>query len=1050
MAVIFGLSGARVEAQPKSDELAAATVTNVAQLCRLASRLEQANYSVRLEGGVRWVSQGQDQLMIQDETGVAAVKLGLSSVTPLQPGQKIRLEGMCLAGQGEIASRALVDNDGLHYSAEMSGTVFLSQGLHPIRVEWFNGTGDFDLETAVSGPEMPRQPIPNGNLFRAETISTAGTNRLVQGLDYYCYEGQWACLPDFARLPVINRGTVANFDLGVMPRMEGVGLVYKGYFAAPEPGLYTFWAKSDDGSRLFIGDSPLRVSVLGTATLPAARRILPGQGSLDENDNQWCQLEGIVTFISELSGPLYLEVNSSMGPARLNIADRRADAWQPLLHRRIKASGIFKAAWPVNGQTGYSLLAPNLKNITVLEPAGDGVDDSVIPGRSKVNSAGGLPLLTRASQVTQLNRLEAQRGYPVKIKGVITAWVDDGFTIEDSSGPMYFASSVWKYFVFWQGQKTVDLPRVGDYWEIEGTTTNNFAPSIRISRAVCLGMGMLPEPLRPTWDKLINGSLNSFYIEVQGIVTAATTNSLVLLTRGGEVSAQIADMNPTTLKSLEDALIRVRGVNVPELDTSQQLLPARVRLFNASLNIDEPAPADPFATPLKHAADLLLFDPRADALQRVRVAGQLQYARYGEYFLMDGTRGLRFRSKAPVQLQAGDMIEVVGFLALNGSSPTLQEAVVRRTGHRRLPEARRLSEANLLSGKLDAALVGVLARLVGISADQSGQVLELQAGNRGFVARLPNEAGLLPGFLPGSILDLTGVYAGQGGGLARGRDFDSFELLLNSAADVRLVARPSWWTRQHRIAVLGSMGFGILAALVWIRLLRREVEMRSRRLAAEIKLREKTEHQRTLEAERSRIAQDLHDEIGATLTQIRFLSAVRSGDSSLPEPTRAQLRQVSEKSRQTVASLDEIVWAVNPANDSLRSLAAYLRPVAEEFFRITEISCRFDIDKSLPAVVLTSEVRHNLYLSVLEAMNNGAKHSQATEIWLRIHWREQTLHLEVEDNGVGFMAPESLAGNGLANMQRRLAKIGGCFQYDSRPGFGTICRMSLPLPDPKL
>ena len=124
--------------------------------------------------------------------------------------------------------------------------------------------------------------------------------------------------------------------------------------------------------------------------------------------------------------------------------------------------------------------------------------------------------------------------------------------------------------------------------------------------------------------------------------------------------------------------------------------------------------------------------------------------------------------------------------------------------------------------------------------------------------------------------------------------------------------------------------------------------------------------------------------------------------------------------------------------------------MAEEFFRITEISCRFDIDKSLPAVVLTSEVRHNLYLSVLEAMNNGAKHSQATEIWLRIHWREQTLHLEVEDNGVGFMAPESLAGNGLANMQRRLAKIGGCFQYDSRPGFGTICRMSLPLPDPKL
>ncbi len=404
-----------------------------------------------------------------------------------------------------------------------------------------------------------------------------------------------------------------------------------------------------------------------------------------------------------------------------------------------------------------------------------------------------------------------------------------------------------------------------------------------------------------------------------------------------------------------------------------------------------------------------------------------------------------FKAQVPVNLQKGDSVEVVGFPDMSGSSPALREALARRIGAATQPAAR-LAPGNILNGQLDATLVRMQAKLIDSSVDPSEQVLELQAGNRIFVARLKTEDGNLSSILPGSQLELTGVYSGQGGNLASGRDIDSFELLLDSPADVHVLTRPSWWTVRHSLELLGGMGLVVVGALVWIVLLRRQVEERSRRLAVEIKRLEQTEHQRTLEAERSRIAQDLHDDLGATLTQIRFLSAVESSESSVPTATREQLRQISDKSHEMVTSLDEIVWAVNPANDSVRSLALYLRHVATEFFRGTSINCRFDVDKSLPPLPLTSEVRHNLYLAVREALNNSAKHSNATELWVRIHWRERSLEITIEDNGDGFIDQQtSMERNGLSNMHRRMEKIGVHFEHDTHTKTGTICRMHLNL-----
>jgi signal transduction histidine kinase/uncharacterized protein YdeI (BOF family) len=1107
-----------VEALPAGLGLPVTTLTNALQARRFAARKETSDCFVRLEGVILWVSPAQDRFILQDDSGGVVVKMDLLGQPSAQSGQRVLIEGSSLAGQGEIFSGPLVDNDGIHSVHEKSGTLFLSAGPHPMSVEWFNSLAEFALEVDCMGPGMTRQPVPDAALLRAESDSATGTNRLAHGLDYRCYEGQWDRLPVFSRLPVLKKGSTTNFDLQVRSRDTNVGLVFTGYFEAPQSGEYNFWLKSDDGGKLFIVERPLRLTVLGTATLPAPHPIIPGQIVPEEQECQWAEAEGVITQVSKGYGGLCLELTSGLGRAYLKVMDGENDSAGLLLQSRIRATGIYQSVCAVDGQTAPSLLVPTLTGIVLLEMApAHWVDYPVLPiqslfetnlsettpiiahvsgtvcsnsqrngvaledgtGRVLVETTqpppqtgdqvealgwcnrkegqvvlrGGfyrktstkvngdlevLPLLTKLIQVKSLSRKEAQRAYPVRIQGVITARVGNDFFIQDSTGAIYMQ---------WNDLAARERPGVGDYWEIEGESYVDFAPSIRVQRADYLRPGILPEPLRPAGDELINGSCDTKYVEIQGIATAVKDDDLTLLTREGNVRLVLIDLEPKDLQSLselEGALIRVRGICSPNRDKDQSMLPL-LHLFNASVSLDEPAPVHPFETPLKRVADLFLFDAHADAFRRVKTAGQVVNQRHGEYFLMDGANGLRFKPKAPVQLHTGDLVEVVGFPDMSGPSPVLRQAVAHYTGNTNLPSPRQLSENAMLNGKLDATLVCIDSRLVSASVDSSEQVLELQNGNRGYVARLANNRGLLSNLLPGSRLELTGVYAAQGGGRMASRDVDSFELLLNSPADVRVLERPPWWTIRRALTVVGGLALGILAALVWVALLRRQVEKRSLQLAIEVRRREQIERQRALEEERSRIAQDLHDDLGATLTEIRFLSAVESRDALVPQATRFQLKEVSEKSRQLVSSLDEIVWAVNPANDSLPSLGLYLRHVAEEFFRSTTVRCRLDVDQSLPSVPLTSEVRHNLYLAIREALNNIAKHSQATEAWLRIHWKDQTLHIAVQDNGCGFSGMDVMPpGNGLPNMRRRLEKIGGRFECDTHPGGGTLCRIYLP------
>jgi signal transduction histidine kinase len=214
------------------------------------------------------------------------------------------------------------------------------------------------------------------------------------------------------------------------------------------------------------------------------------------------------------------------------------------------------------------------------------------------------------------------------------------------------------------------------------------------------------------------------------------------------------------------------------------------------------------------------------------------------------------------------------------------------------------------------------------------------------------------------------------------------------------------------------------------------------------------EQERVLERERTRIAQDLHDEMGAKLCRISFLSEhVRRNPNGMAPELRHQIASISDASREVLHSLDEIVWAVNPQNDTLEHVVSYIGHYANEFFQETGIECKVNISGQLPPYSLSAQLRHNLLLAVHEAFTNVLKHSKANQVDVSIALNIAAFEVTVSDNGHGFdpvstMALENStdpAGDGLRNMKQRLSDIGGQCSIQSKPGNGTVIQFVLPL-----
>ena len=208
---------------------------------------------------------------------------------------------------------------------------------------------------------------------------------------------------------------------------------------------------------------------------------------------------------------------------------------------------------------------------------------------------------------------------------------------------------------------------------------------------------------------------------------------------------------------------------------------------------------------------------------------------------------------------------------------------------------------------------------------------------------------------------------------------------------------------------------------------------------------ERLEQRHELDQERTRIARDIHDQVGADLTHIMLLGELAGRDSLSPSEVRSHVGELIEGTRDLVKTMDEIVWAVNPRHDPLPNFSGYLCHFAQEFLRPTATRCRLDVMPALPPVAFSVRARHSLFLAVKEALHNVVRHAQATEVWLRIRFENGLLVMVVEDNGCGFdpawSRPE---GNGLQNMRDRIGDLGGGVEFTSTPGQGAQVRFTLP------
>jgi ligand-binding sensor domain-containing protein/signal transduction histidine kinase len=257
-------------------------------------------------------------------------------------------------------------------------------------------------------------------------------------------------------------------------------------------------------------------------------------------------------------------------------------------------------------------------------------------------------------------------------------------------------------------------------------------------------------------------------------------------------------------------------------------------------------------------------------------------------------------------------------------------------------------------------------------------------------------------------------------------------------AEVSFVVLPHFWQTAWFEAVLVLALLGLTGGGMRY-LERRRYRARLKRLQAE----------RHMELERARIARDLHDELGSSLTRISMLSDLGQSRDNSTEQLKARVEKISNFAVRTARSLDEIVWAVNPRNDSLRSLLEYLIQFARELFEDTNIHCRFHIPEDLPRSPLLPEMRHNIFLAVKEALTNALKHAHATEVLLRAQIVGGQIEISIQDNGAGF-DPASIgaatARSGLKNMRQRIESLGGQFAIQTVPGKSTTIIIMLQRP----
>jgi signal transduction histidine kinase/DNA-binding response OmpR family regulator len=444
-----------------------------------------------------------------------------------------------------------------------------------------------------------------------------------------------------------------------------------------------------------------------------------------------------------------------------------------------------------------------------------------------------VPVISKASLIRAMSIAEAKRGYPVRLRGVVTYYdpeEPDLFVQDETSGIWINLEHV---------KPNIPLKAL-DVVEVEGITeAPDFAPQVGDPKFKALGRASaLPAAKRTSYNQAASTHDDSQRVEVEGIVHRVSKKGgrlyLDVAVEGGHVIGRIPFFAGPPPSSLVGARVRLRGTCGAEFNSRSQLTGVYVNVpFESEMEVVQPALPDPFLTPKRAIADVMRFDPQRGLDQRIQVNGVVTlYSPAKVIFIENEDVSLYVKTEqSSPKLEPGDQVEVVGFPAVGVYAPELHDAVFRRIGKGAAPQPIALSAKQALQGNFDrdilfrshnAELVQVTGRLTGSSLSAGDQVLLLQDGSTVFEGRL-TDAAVPRSFLElktGSELQLTGICTIE---VDENRMPNMFQVRLRSPADVVVRELPSWWNLQRTLSLVGVLLLAILLALSWAAMLRRRV-----------------------------------------------------------------------------------------------------------------------------------------------------------------------------------------------------------------------------------
>ena len=690
--------------------------------------------------------------------------------------------------------------------------------------------------------------------------------------------------------------------------------------------------------------------------------------------------------------------------------------------------------------------------------------------------------ITRIAEVRGLAKEESAKALAVRVSGVVV-WrgvkAMTGFlTVVDESAGIFVNQQLALERGVWPKGLALAALEPGMMVEIEGVTDPGGMSPVVLPRAVKItGRAELPRARTTTPDWLFSGADDCQRIEVRGVIQGVRRGqdyvSLMMDAMPGEFMAVVPAEELPDVESLIDAEVRLTGVAHSRFNTRGEfLMPNLAMNSRVELIVEKPAVADLFTVPRVMLDGVAAFRTLPLRAHAVRVEGVVTFAAGPDLiYLQDGLNGVRVRVRRGEDLRPGARVEVVGFVDDSRRIRGLKEALVRGLGREEVVEPLlvgpdEIMKVNTVSAKTsriaspgdyDGRLIRFRARLADVPVAQSGtQRLLLEANGTRVMAALMNAGPqVLAGLERDSMLEVTGIAELM-------FDSDAFpgsavlptevHLLLRGAEDVRVVTRPSWWTRARVLYALGGVLLALGAAMVWGWQLRRRVRVQALELAEHLRARRESEveFQATLR-ERNRLAANLHDTLLQTVGGIGFqLDACAASASPAGDARGGGLTQL-EVARKMVdhaaAELRSSVWALRALPLHGKSLPDGLRDIAGHVGLGHEAEIEVSTEADLPEV--PEFVAGNLLLIVQEALHNALRHGRARHIGVHAGSTGDLVTVTVKDDGAGF-TPGMQAGPaqghfGLAGMKERADRLGGHLKVESAPGQGTTVHACVPV-----